>query len=397
MPRGFPVLFVLATLGVAQPPARLPVFAGDASIHLMVDIDGTVKSWGEGVYLSLGDGPKRKGVVISQPRPVAGLGKATSIVFGAKHVLVLMQDGTVMAWGENNGCEVGNTELVPRGRVPCDSPNSANTPVIVTGLSGVVQVAASAGSSGALLRDGSVMLWGALPGPLSAEGYASVRRAVAPERMEGLTNITQISLGFEHGLALRQDGVILAWGANKEGTIGDGTRDPRLLPVPVKGITSAVWVAAGLNMSAAVLADGTVRTWGENVNGQLGDPVTNPIDPARNYRLVPYQVPGIANAKSIQIGLGPVIAHLKDGTLRGWGEGYYGGLGNGSSDDFFTRPQIPRGLGPVLAHYFLTRGSLAVRADGTVMGWGRLDMNTPSGFQRNAVYPVVVFPAGTPR
>jgi len=77
-------------------------------------------------------------------------------------------------------------------------------------------------------------------------------------------------------------------------------------------------------------------------------PSPTPSTPITNTALSPTKSP--VYAKSIQIGNGPVIAHLKDGTLRGWGEGYYGGLGNGSSDDFFTRPQIPRGLGPVLAH-----------------------------------------------
>lgn len=99
-------------------------------------------------------------MVIPQPRTVPGLGRATSIVFGRSHILVLVEDGTLMAWGENNGCQVGNAQLVPPGRFPCDQPDSADTPVKVTSLANVVQIAASAGSSGALLRDGTVMLWG---------------------------------------------------------------------------------------------------------------------------------------------------------------------------------------------------------------------------------------------
>jgi hypothetical protein len=69
MPRLLPAFLALATLAAAQPPARLPVFAGDNSIHLMADTDGTVKSWGEDVYLTLGDGPTRKGVVIPPMAP----------------------------------------------------------------------------------------------------------------------------------------------------------------------------------------------------------------------------------------------------------------------------------------------------------------------------------------
>ena len=64
------------------------------------------------------------------------------------------------------------------------------------------------------------------------------------------------------------------------------------------------------------------------------------------------------------------IVQLADGTLRGWGMGYYGALGDGHGDGFSAKPHAPTGLGPVLAHYISGNASYAIRSDGTVMAWG---------------------------
>jgi alpha-tubulin suppressor-like RCC1 family protein len=65
-----------------------------------------------------------------------------------------------------------------------------------------------------------------------------------------------------------------------------------------------------------------------------------------------------------------VIAHLADGTLRGWGSGYFGVLGDGEYSTFSARPRSPKGLGPVLAHYMSGSSSYAIRRDGSVLAWG---------------------------
>ena len=31
----------------AQPPRRLPVIAGNDTVHVLVEVDGTVKTWGD--------------------------------------------------------------------------------------------------------------------------------------------------------------------------------------------------------------------------------------------------------------------------------------------------------------------------------------------------------------
>ena len=55
------------------------------------------------------------------------------------------------------------------------------------------------------------------------------------------------------------------------GQLGDGTTTKRLRPVTVAGLATVVDIVGGRDMSYAWLADGTVRSWGGGANGELGN------------------------------------------------------------------------------------------------------------------------------
>jgi alpha-tubulin suppressor-like RCC1 family protein len=396
------VLALLATVLPAQPGGKLPVIAGNHQIYVMVEPDGTVKTWGNpSSDLSIGDGVVKTGIKVDVPQTLPGIRNAVSAAVGEEHALILLADGTVVGWGRNWQCEVGNGNLAKKPRAGDGLP-TATTPVAVTGLRNVKQIFAGDEISGAILADGTVRLWGKGTRASSADdvlaaGNDRMSCVPVPRPAEELTGATQLALAPTHALALREDGTVLAWGRNDVGQLGDGTQESRVRPVQVAGITNAVWIAANHNISVAVLADGTVRTWGDNINGHLGDPKTASANPPQRYHLTPFAVPGIAGARSVNAGLGFVIVHLKDGTLRGFGEGYYGGLGNGNYGDWTASPQAPKGLGPVLVHYVAGRRNFAIRADGTVMAWGPIDMMTPAGQKPYSTTPIPVFTASPVR
>ena len=56
-----------------------------------------------------------------------------------------------------------------------------------------------------------------------------------PMPVSGLTGITAISAGVFNTVALRNDGTVLAWGLNFSGQLGDGTTTDSYTPVQVKG------------------------------------------------------------------------------------------------------------------------------------------------------------------
>ncbi|HXA59498.1 MAG TPA: hypothetical protein VNW94_10085 [Streptosporangiaceae bacterium] len=63
--------------------------------------------------------------------------------------------------------------------------------------------------------------------------------------MSGLTNIARVSAGAVHGVALRTDGTVVAWGFNGSGQLGDGTTTEHHTPVPVPGLSGVTQVSAG--------------------------------------------------------------------------------------------------------------------------------------------------------
>src|SRR5207302_1055192 len=89
--------------------------------------------------------------------------------------------------------------------------------------------------------------------------------------------------GYRDSLALMNDHTLRAWGANNDGQLGDGTNNPSFIPVPVSVLSNVVQVSSGWNHNVALSSDGTVWTWGRNLNGELGDNTT--ID-----RNIPVQV-----------------------------------------------------------------------------------------------------------
>src|ERR1700683_4115287 len=71
----------------------------------------------------------------------------------------------------------------------------------------------------------------------------------------------------------RTSGVLLAWGQNNDGELGDGTMTNRDVPVKVrlpKG-TRIVQARAGCFFTVALTSTGEVLAWGLNLDGQLGD------------------------------------------------------------------------------------------------------------------------------
>ncbi len=220
---------------------------------------------------------------------------------GHSHALLLARDGTVFTWGRNNGCELG-----------VDDERRRLTPIRVTAVQGVVQVAAGMNVS---------------------------------------------------ALVLKQDGTVWGWGRNEDGLLCDGSTERRTRPVQMRGITNAVDIAMAGN-SVIVLADGTVRMCGRQRDAAMST--------AREGSLhtVPFQVAGITSAVTAQTAGGGTMVRLKDGTLLGWGYGMHGSLGDGFIDRISPTPHAPIGVGPVLAHFYASNEGYAIRADGTVMAWG---------------------------
>jgi alpha-tubulin suppressor-like RCC1 family protein len=274
---------------------------------------------------------------------IAGLGSAYATVSpqvaaGYKHTLALKTDGTVWAWGENAYGEVGDGTEVPR-----------KTPVSVVGLDNITAVAAGAYRSMALQGDGSAWTWG--------------DHNTTPSRVTEISDGTAIAVGFGHFVVLKRDGTVWTWGRNDYGQLGDGTTDQRLSPVRVTGLDGVIAIAANANQTLALRTDGTVWAWGDNYSGQLGDWNTSP-------RLAPARVEGISGVIAIGAGGNHSIALKGDGTIWGWGSNSSNQLGYTANNYNQYSPVQVEGISEVIAIAAGASHNLAMKADGSLWGWG---------------------------
>jgi len=238
------------------------VTAGPLSGYALME-NGTVKAWGANSEGQLGQGshsgPESCGVACSKtPLTVPGLSGVTAISARGNHVLALLENGTVEAWGGSNG----------HGQIGDGTTVEKDSPVAVGGLSEVVSVAAGKQFSLALLANGEVRAWG--NGEVGQLGNEATSDSPTPVAVSGLTGVTAISAGETHALALLENGELRSWGGNNVGQLGNGTSVSSDVPVTVSGITGATAIAAGWNHSMA-LVSGEVETWGEAFEGQLGN------------------------------------------------------------------------------------------------------------------------------
>ncbi len=255
---------------------------------------------------------------------------------GANAPTVVNANGTVEAWGNDNGGQ-------------CNVP---------TGLSSVVEVSAhQSGFTMALMANGQVAAWG-----YNGDGECNVPA--------GLNNVVAISNGEQSGLALENNGTVAAWGYN-----GDGECN-----VPT-GLSNVEAVTCLSECSMALKSDGTVVAWGNNLEGQCNVPDgLNNIVSISNGGLFGLalktdgtvvawgdntygecNVPGgLSNVVAVASGIGNIfcVALKADGTVAAWGDNHY------------EQCNVPVGLSNVVAVLTGNDDTLALKADGTVVAWG---------------------------
>jgi alpha-tubulin suppressor-like RCC1 family protein len=196
----------------------------------------------------------RRHLLVSGPDGQGQLEEIIGISAGAYYSLAVRRDGTVWAWGTNGTGKLGDGTFTDRPY-----------PVRVSGLSEVSVVEAGFGHSLAIRTDGTVLSWG--DGAFGELGSATDEQCSygttcstrpLPVQLPGeeglLTGVTAVATGSFYSMALRADGTLWSWGANRLGTLGDGTQEGRDNPVIVPRVRCASAIAAGPDYSLAIAA-----------------------------------------------------------------------------------------------------------------------------------------------
>ncbi len=219
--------------------------------------DGRVFTWGPDSYGQLGDG--QPGGTGHPPQQVAGLSAVMSVAAGGQHVLALLADGTLRAWGRNSSGELGDGTLMDRSQ-----------PVLVAGLPDLQAVVTCPQHTLALGSDGVVYTWGDNTYGQLGNGTTQGPNPV-PASVRGVTRAVAVACGARHSVALLADGSLRAWGQAVNGELGNGERLDSSVPVRVSFLGAITRLASGTYHNLVGRADGALWAWGSDAQGQLGD------------------------------------------------------------------------------------------------------------------------------
>ena len=183
-----------------------------------------------------------------------------------------------------------------------------------------------------------------------------------------LTNVTAISAGGLHGMAMKQDATVVSWGNNNQGqtNVPSGLLASAIsageefsLALTSNRVTAWGWniygqtnVPANLSNvvatsaeryhSIALKADGTVAAWGQNTDGQTNVPAN------------------LDHVVAIDAGVGHSLALKDNGVVVAWGLGW----------NSLGQAVIPAGLTNVVAIEAGQYHNAILQADGRVVCWG---------------------------
>ncbi|MCZ4497445.1 MAG: hypothetical protein JWM25_2030, partial [Thermoleophilia bacterium] len=231
-----------------------------------------------------------------------------------------------------------------------------------------------------LRSDGTV--WGAGRNNLGQLGDGTASDRTTPVQVTTapatpLTDIVAIAAGMDHGIALRADGTVWAWGQNNEGQLGDGSITPRSRAVQSTytggaPLTDMLQVAGGDDQSYVLRADGTIWAFGNNGAGQLGD-----NSGLRQTRAVQSRYADnsfLTNIIQVAASGANATVLRSDGTVWSWGIGLGGRNGDNTANQRNRAVQsLYSGGAPLTDIVSVARGDMTgmvIRADGTVWTWG---------------------------
>ncbi|WP_459869138.1 RCC1 domain-containing protein [Endothiovibrio diazotrophicus] len=256
-----------------------------------------------------------------------------------------------------------------RGGTSWDSWDRMGTPLPVLGLYDIGDFSCGPDSSLAVDRQGVLYGWGvSYYGVLGPEVQS--RGDLIAEPLAMLDDVAKVE-SSDFGMALRRDGTVWVWGGRFAWWLDDpqhASQETLGTPVQVEGLDSVVDIAAPGYLTIypaealALKADGTVWSWG----------VDQPT---------PAQVEGLTEVVAIDTFGSHHVALRADGTVWTWGSNEWGLLGIGAEEPHYDEaPHRVADLDGVVAIAAGDYHVLALRADGSVWGWGdnaSNELNTP--------------------
>lgn len=172
---------------------------------------GNVWCWGSNSAGQIGVDPAVTGLSRSRPEIVGGLFGVVEVRGAGEYSCVRTTDGSTRCWGRNHFGQLGDGTLSGRW-----------IPAVVSGPSRLVEVVLGESHACGRADDGGVLCWGRSEFGATGSGGGATGNLVAPSRVNGLFDVTAITLGVSHSCARLVDNRVVCWGLREQGVLGDG-------------------------------------------------------------------------------------------------------------------------------------------------------------------------------
>jgi len=276
-----------------------------------VSMNNSVYCWGSNLKGQLG----REGLESTTPIVISGVSDATDITASGFFSCALLSSGNVKCWGDNEKGTLGNG----------DTENST-TPVD-TIISNATNISGGSDHVCAIINDGTVKCWGS--NEFKQLGDTYVEKSSTPLTIAGISNASKISCGLYHSCVVLETGEIKCWGKSDYKLLGNPLETYTTTPVEALLFRTATDISANVSHTCATLSDGGAVCWGYNSEGQLGTGWTS----GGSFEKYPLDVRNIiTDIRSISVGNSFTCAILTDNSIKCWGKGTDGQLGQGNMD-----------------------------------------------------------------
>ena len=225
------------------------------------------------------------------------------------------------------------------------------------------------GNNMAIKNNGMLFAWG--KNTSGEVGNGTCEAVTEPEEI--MSNTIECSSGAGYSLAVRNDNTLWGWGDNQSGCLGGAVKE--MIKTPQKLMDNVLKVSAGKSHVMAVKKDNTLWTWGANSEGQLGDGT-------QSHNTVPQEI--MKDVRYVSAGSAHSMALKLDGSLWAWGNNFFGQLGDGTRENASEPKKIMDNV-----RYISAGGSysLAVKEDNTLWVWGKGALVTAAENSANITTP----------
>lgn len=251
---------------------------------------------------------------------------------------------------------------------------SGPTPKLVPSMNDVVAVSGGNGHALILKKDGTVWGWGfnydGVIDPVNTKGWENLD-IKEPKKIEGLTDIVDISAGGSNSIFVTKTGGVYVLGGKTLGW-ANGIGEPLKEPTKLENMTNIVRVESMAGGVVALNDKGEVYTMGVGDLGRVVEPLPKdaiPYHPAQKVELP-------RKAVDISVSVGACMALLDNGEVWVWGDNSGGRLALPKGQ----HPELPI-KHPTLKRIVNIGDRSAVDVDGNLYIWGAIgygSYNAPS-------------------